>query len=380
MNVILVFIKKELTQAIRDKKMRFILFVSPLIQLLLFGFAVTTEIKNISLLAIDYDQTAPSRDLIASIFSSGYFRQVFAQNIYSETPYEFLQTGRARAAIVIPSDFSKNIERDERGEAQLIIDGSDANSARVIKGYFEQIVFNFGQELLKSRTRPANIKQDAIVNVALSIKPQVQIWYNPELKSSHFMVPGVICMILLIMTAMLSGMAITRERETGTLEQIIVSPIQRGQYVLGKMIPFVFVGLVQVVLILTLAKVVFAFPMRGNLLLFFFGTIIFLFTTLGLGLIVSTVSKTQAQVMLTIMPIAMPGFLLSGFFFPISSIPIALRWIAYINPITYFLIIVRGILLKGLGFFDIYREILILVIFGLLFIGFGIMRIKKKID
>ncbi len=192
------------------------------------------------------------------------------------------------------------------------------------------------------------------------------------------MVPGIISQILLIITALLTALAITREKELGTIEQILVSPVPRVIFILGKTLPFVFVGFIQILLVLLVARIVFGISIKGNLFFLFSCSIIFLFTTLGLGLFSASVCKTQTQAMLTVFPIVMPALLLSGFFFPITSIPGILRWIAYINPLTYFLIIVRAILLKGSTFNDLYRELIILVIFGLGFITFSTLRIKKS--
>jgi ABC-2 type transport system permease protein len=194
------------------------------------------------------------------------------------------------------------------------------------------------------------------------------------------MVPGLLCQILLIITAILSGASITREKELGTMEQILVSPLKRIQFILGKTIPFVLVGFIDVILVLVMAKILFQIPINGSLLLFFFTAIIFLFTSLGIGLLGASVSKTQSQVMLTIFPIMMPAFLLSGLFFPIASIPLSLRWISYINPLTHYLIIVRGILLKGAGFFTLYKEIGFLALFGIFFFSFAAMRFRKRMD
>ncbi|MGQ9535453.1 MAG: ABC transporter permease, partial [bacterium] len=208
----------------------------------------------------------------------------------------------------------------------------------------------------------------------------IRIWFNPELKSANYMIPGIISQILLIMTALLTALAITREKELGTIEQILVSPLPRAIFILGKTIPFVLVGFIQVLLVLGVARIIFTIPIKGNLFFLFLCSIFFLFTTLGLGLFSASVCKTQAQAMLTVFPIIMPAFLLSGFFFPINSIPAILRWIAYINPLTYFLIIVRGIFLKGSTFLDLYRELLVLIIFGVGFIIFSSLRIRKRIS
>lgn len=273
--------------------------------------------------------------------------------------------------MVIPPDFSRKLSTNTAAHVQALVDGSDGNAATIIKGYIEQIFYEWTKKEImtgpKSRvTTP-------------SINPRITILFNPELRSSHFMVPGLICMILLLLTAILSAMAITREKELGTLEQILVSPLKRWEFIVGKTLPFVLVGFIDVLLILGVAKLLFDIPIRGILLLLSFSSLIFLFTSLGIGLIAATVSRTQAQAMLTVMPIMMPAFLLSGLFFPVASIPEVLRWIPYINPITYFLIIVRGILLKGLGIGMLYREILVLIVFGAGFLTISSMFFQKRL-
>ena len=364
-------IKKELIQALRDKRMRFILIMAPVIQIILFGYAATTDIKNIPMLIIDYDQSSMSRELNNSFFASGYFSKVLSR-ARTISPSDFLKSGAAKVVVIIPPAFSEKVGRNIPAQIQMLVDGSDANSASITKSYLEEIIRAFSLKLLNN--------QQQIIHSGAGVTPEMRIWYNPELKSAYYMVPGILCMILLIITALLTALAITKERELGTLEQMLVSPLRRWEFILGKTLPFVLTGFLEVILVLVVAKILFNIPIRGSLLLLFFGVILFLFSTLGLGLFAASVAKTQIQAMLTIFSIIMPTFLLSGLFFPISSIPIALRWIAYINPLTHFLIIVRGILLKGVGIFEIYKEIITLAVFGVFFISFSVFRFHKRIE
>jgi ABC-2 type transport system permease protein len=374
MNILIAFIKKELIQTFRDRRFRFFLFAAPIMQVIVFGYVVTTEIKSISMAIIDYDQSQLSRNLITSFFSSGYFKSVKI-----EPAGEIIETGfekrKVKTMLIIPPEFSRDIGRGNGSPIQVLVDGSDANAAIVTKGYIEQIIYAFSQDLLNK-----GFLSSVATKTTPLVIPEIRIFYNQEMKSSHYMVPGVIVIILLNLTAMLTGVAITREKELGTLEQIIVTPVSRWQYILGKTLPYVMVGMINVMLVLSVGKLLFDIPIRGNLVLLFATSIIFLFTTLGLGLLAASVSENQSQVMLTIFPLLMPAFLLSGLVFPVTSIPIALRWIAYINPVTYYLTIVRGILIKGIGIAELYREILILFGFGLFFAFFSVIRFRKRME
>ncbi|MGQ9464858.1 MAG: ABC transporter permease [bacterium] len=367
-------VRKELIQTFRDARMRFIVLAAPVIQLVIFGYVATTEVKNIKLLLIDYDQSLVSRELGNVIFNSQYFIKVDSREVYRRKPLELLSEGKAKAIVTILRDFSKNIGRNSKAEILIQIDGIDANAANIMKVYLKQII----NEYLIKKSITVGIASQSLYYAMPDIS--IRIWFNPELKSANYMIPGIISQILLIMTALLTALAITREKELGTIEQILVSPLPRAIFILGKTIPFVLVGFIQVLLVLGVARIIFTIPIKGNLFFLFLCSIFFLFTTLGLGLFSASVCKTQAQAMLTVFPIIMPAFLLSGFFFPINSIPAILRWIAYINPLTYFLIIVRGIFLKGSTFLDLYRELLVLIIFGVGFIIFSSLRIRKRIS
>ncbi len=377
MGILWAFVRKELTQTLRDKRFRFILFGAPVVQLIIFGYVVTTEIKDISLAVVDYAQTQDSRQLIASFTSSGYFKRVKIKQPSVSAADDYLRSNRAKVVLVIPPEFSKNITRGVPAQLKVAIDGADANAAIITRGYIEEITRAFAQRILERQQS----QMPVLTSMAGSgfVVPEIRILYNQEMKSSHYMVPGMIAMILLVTTALLTAVAITREKELGTLEQIIVSPLTRWQFILGKTLPYVMVGFIDVLLILATGKILFDMPIRGSIVLLFLTAIVFLFTTLGIGLLAASVSRNQAQAMLTVFPLMMPALLLSGFVFPVASIPLALRWIAYINPITYYLIVVRGILIKGAGIYELYTEILVLLGFGIFFIVFSSLRFKKRI-
>ncbi len=365
MNNILCIFRKELILTFRDKRMRFIIFVAPVIQLIIFGYVVTTEVKNIKVILNDYDKSHISREFANSLLSSKYF-------ILSKSNKNNLKKGNTDVIITIREGFSEKIGKGLSSELLISIDGTDANSANIIRGYLEEIINDFSISLLKEKSKiPKGLN---------FIDTRIILLYNSQLKSSYFMIPGIIVLILLIITSLLTALSITKEKEIGTIEQLIVSPIKRWEFILGKTIPYVFIGFIEVVIILIVARILFELPVRGNIFLLIFSLLIFLFTTLGLGLFGASVSKTQTEAILTIFPIIMPALLLSGFFFPVSSIPIALRWIAYINPLTYALTIVRKILIKGCSFMEIYNEILILIFFGIIFIVFSSLKFRKTIE
>jgi ABC-2 type transport system permease protein len=329
---------------------------------------------------IDNEQSVESREFIESFYSSGYFKEVRVKTNSSDDVENLLLRDKVKVAIIIPPDFSKRLTRENQTTIQVLVDGSDGNAANITKAYIDQIIASYSQKtLFKILNSSSSTTQISSTNTLL-VTPQIRVLYNPALKSSAFMVPGIICQLLLIVTAVLSGASITKEKEFGTIEQVFVSPVNKVQFILGKTIPFVLVGFIDVILILIMAKILFQIPINGSLLLFFLVSIIFLFTSLGIGLFAASVSKTQAQVNLTIFPFMMPAFLVSGLFFPIASIPQSLRWVAYINPLTYYLIIVRGILLKGAGFLALYKEITFLALFGIFFFIFSAMRFRKRMD
>lgn len=365
MNNIISIFKKEIVLTFRDKRMMFIILVAPVIQLIIFGYVVTTEVKNVIVVLNDYDRSYLSRRFTESVFSSKYF-------IPSKNNDNNLKKGDADVIITIREGFSEKIERGLPSEILISVDGSDVNSANIIRGYLEEIINDFSIDLLKGKSKVSKNFN--------SIDTRIILLFNPQLKSSYFMIPGIIVLILLIITSLLTALSITKEKEIGTIEQLIVSPIKRWEFILGKTIPYVFIGFIEVVIILIVARILFGLPIRGNIFLLIFSLLIFLFTTLGLGLFGASVSKTQTEAILTIFPIIMPALLLSGFFFPISSIPIFLRWIAYINPLTYSLNIVRKILIKGCGFFEIWNEILILIFFGIIFIIFSSLKFRKTLE
>jgi ABC-2 type transport system permease protein len=362
-------IRKEFIQTFRDRRMLFPLFVAPVVQLILFGYAVTTDIKDISLAVLDYDRTHESRRLASSFSQSESFNLDYNLKSYREID-GLLDKEKIKAAVVIPRKFEMNLKKGETS-LQVILDGTDANSATIIMSYISQLIAKHSENIL------AEIRSSRGMGIVVS---QPRVWYNPNLKSSVYMVPGVICLILLITTLLLTSMALTKEREMGTLEQLIVSPIKPLELIIGKTIPFVLIGLCDVVLIISAGKLIFDVPIRGNLLFLFGVALLFVLTTLSVGLFISTISRTQQQAMMTAFFFAMPAMLLSGIFSPIENMPKIIQYITLLNPLRYFSTAVRGILLKGNDISILWPQVLALFAFGITASVFSVLRFEKYLE
>lgn len=363
-------VRKEFIQIFRDKRMLIPLFLAPVIQLVLFGFAVTTDIEHISLAVWDQDLTFESRSFTESVGSSRIFDIDFRVESYAEIE-ELIVRGNIKAALVISPSFGRNLGTGKTAEIEIIADGTDANSASILTNDMDQLVEGYSEKILG--------KFKDLFPVGRII-PQPRIWFNPELKSSAYMVPGVICLILLLTTLTLTSMAITKERETGTIEQLIVSPIRPSDLILGKTIPFLMIGLTDVGIIILAGKSIFDVPVRGSLPLLFGASLVFVLTSLGLGLFISTISHTQQQAMMTSFFFILPAMLLSGIFTPIDSMPRSIQYLTLFNPLRHFTRIVRGILLKGNGLDIIWPEILALLFMGSVAILLSSVRFKKHLD
>jgi len=370
LSVIRHIVRKEFIQVLRDKRMIPPLFLAPIIQLVLFGYAATVDVKSITLAVADASRTRESRELVSSFTQSGYF--VLKEQASSPREIDgLLQTGKAEAALVIPVDFGRQIEAGRAVSVQMIIDGTDANTATIIQNYAALIMSKYSRSLIV-RVLPR----------FLSLTPRVEprIWFNPELKSAFWMVPGIICLVLLVTTLILTSMGITREREMGTLEQLIVSPIKPYELILGKTIPFAIIGFVDIGLILIAGKLVFRVPVRGSLVFLLGSGLVFILTTLGLGLFISTLSRTQGQAMITAIFYVMPAMLLSGIISPIESMPAVIRAITYLNPLRYYGKIVREILVKANGPSILWPDLAVLFAFGVVTIVLSSLRFRKYLE
>lgn len=372
MKIILHIIKKEFLQVFRDRAYIPMLLFSPIIQLTLFGYVAGTNIKNISTAIFDQDKTKSSREFIQSFSNSGYFRIKYYILSVSEID-ELLDSGKVKLVINIPNNFERNLKRNKTSDIQFIVDGSNSSSASIILGYVGDIV-------QKKNSKIAIQRLERLQRALPSLGLQLRAWYNPDLDNINFIVPGIICTILAILTTMLTSVAIVREREKGTLEQLMVSPIAPYQLILGKVLPFIFIGFIDVIIILLVGTLWFKVPVRGSIPLLFFLALIFLCNTLGTGILISTISRTQQQAMMTVLFVMIPWIVLSGFIFPIYNMPKVIQYLTYLIPLRYFLVIIRGIVLKGVGLSFLWKQALAMVILGTALLSISIARFHKRLE
>jgi ABC-2 type transport system permease protein len=369
---ILALLKKEFGQLFKDKKLLPIVFVAPVLQLTFLGFAASLDVKNISMVLCDLDKTHESREFVERFTNSGYFTIDYSTEEYS-TLQQYLDNHKTTMALVIPRKFGDKVLRRESAKVQVILDGSEGNAAAITMGYVNQIIGKYSTEILAELI--AGSGSVGGVNV------QVRTWFNPSLKSRNYMVPGVLVLILLVTTMNLTSMAIVKEKEIGTLEQIMVTPITPSELILGKLIPFTIIGVVNVCVVLLVMSFGFGIPIKGSVPLLFGLTGLFLLTTLGLGLFVSTISRTQQQAMMTSMfLVLMPMMYISGFAFPIENMPPLLQYFSLGIPMRYYLKIVRSIILKGVGIQNLWFEAVMLFIMGMTILAASVLRFKKKLD
>jgi ABC-2 type transport system permease protein len=376
MKTILKIVRKEFQQFKRDPKMFGIILIAPVVQLILLGYAATLDVNSVHALIYDQDKTASSRNLIERFKSSGFFSIDYYSDRYEDVTNTF-DNGKVLFALVIPKNFEKGIERNQTVNLQAIFDGSDGNTASIASGYVAQIIAKYSQSLvLNSMDR---LGKKIIPSGKLSSEPRV--WYNPTLKTRNFMVPGIVGLLLSIITLLLTSLAIVKEKEIGTLEQLIVTPIKPYQLIIGKLIPFVILGFAAVIIVLTAMGIVFTIPVRGSMTFLFVSSFLYILSTLGLGLFVSTISKTQQQaMMISIFGILMPMVYLSGFAFPIENMPKTIQYISYVIPLRYFINIIRGVILKGIGFHELWLDAVVLLFIGVLILYLSSRRFQKRLE
>ncbi len=374
LSVIGEIIRKEFYQIRQDKRMLGISIVAPILQVILLGYAATTDIINTTMVVCDQDRTAESRAFVQSYTSSGYFIHGYSVETPGEVD-ELVADGRATIALVIPRGFAAALLARKTTAVQVVLDGTDANTASILLNYATQIVSTYSQKIL--------LEQSTVMRSMTSARvlPEPRVWFNPDLKSSNYMVPGVVALVLMIITMMLTSLGIVREKEIGTLEQLMVTPIKPHELILGKLIPFTVIGFIDVLIVLGLAHYWFAVPMLGSLPLLFGLSGLFILTTLGLGLFISTVARTQQQAMLIAQFFFfMPFLFLSGFTFPIANMPESIQLITYAIPLRYFLEIVRGIFLKGAGIGELWWQGVTLLGLGVMIFALSVWRFQKKLE
>lgn len=371
---ILAILHKEFLQVFRDPRMKMVIFVSPVVQLLIFGYAATMDITNIPTAVFDRDNTKQSRDIVRLFSYSKYFDIERCLTTESEQN-DVINKTEVYGVIKFDRGFARDVTGNKTGDMQLVLDGTDSNAAQIIMGYANQIMNDYNYEALKDRMVILTGSDAAFSKVDL----RERRWFNENLKSRNYYLPGVIVLIVSIMSLLLSSMAIVREKEIGTMEQLIVSPIKPFELILGKLTPFAIIACIQVTLITTIGVLWFHVPIRGSILLLFSATLIYLMTTLGIGLFISTVSATQQEAMMSVFLFNFPATLLSGFAYPIANMPQVIQWITYLNPMRYYLVILRYIFLKGVGVTILWDEILSLAVMGVCIITLSSMRFRKRL-
>ncbi|CAM1333384.1 ABC transporter permease [Tenacibaculum aestuariivivum] len=362
------FVKKEFYHIFRDKRSLFILFGMPIAQIMLFGFAITNEINNVTIAVVDNSKDIITQEIINKIGASKYFSiDQFVENEASIE--EVFKKGKVKAVLNFEKNFSKKLINNNKGIVQVITDATDPNTANTISNYVNFIIQQYQKELNKSNA------------LLYQTVPQTKMIYNPTLKSVYMFVPGVMTIILMLVSAMMTSISITREKELGTMEILLVSPIKPIQVIVGKVFPYIFLSIINAIVIVILSVFVFKMPIEGNLFLLTFESILFIVTALTLGILISTISATQqTAMMISLMGLMLPVILLSGFIFPISSMPLPLQIISNIIPAKWFIIIIKGIMLKGVGIEFIWKETLILIAMTLFYIGLSIKKYKIRLE
>jgi ABC-2 type transport system permease protein len=380
--VLLHVIVKEFLQLRRDRRMWPVIFVAPVIQLVILGFAVNTDVTRVPLLLVDQDRTAASRDLHGAFVASGYFEAAGSEDGVGAIEGWFLE-GRAQVALVIGPGYGAAVAKGGVPRVQVIADGSDASPATVALGYASAIVSSESRALLASRLEALVAARDGASAPGLPGATEVvpRVFYNPDLKSRWFYVPAVLALILMVMTMILASMGVVREKEIGTLEQIIVTPIRPWQLLIGKLLPFAVIGLVQVLLVSAITVWGFGVPVRGSFLLLLALTQLFILNTLGLGLLVSTLVRTQQQaMMLAAFTMMLPMVYLSGLIFPIENMPRPIQLVTYAIPLRYYAEILRGVFLRGSGLEVLWPEAVMLLAMGAIIMTAASLRFRKRLD
>jgi ABC-2 type transport system permease protein len=364
-------IRKEFIQLFRDKRNRPILIVAPLVQLIVFGYVVTTDVRDIRMAVMDQSRTPESRRFLEALYANPTFR--VTHRVEDPKEIDQLLLGRKLdLGVVIPPDFATRIQERQSAEVQILADGSASNMTGVRLSYTSTVVETFNETVLRERFGK-EIQYGRIDD-------RIRTWYNPNLESQHFYVPGIVAFLVMLLSLIFTSMAIVREKEAGTIEQLIVTPLKPLEMIIGKTVPFIIIAQIQMMAVTLFAIFWFQIPMVGSAPLMLAATCLFLLSTLGVGLLISTVSKTQQQAMMTNFFVILPFFMLSGFVFPIVNMPEVVKLLTYLNPLRYFLVIIRGIFLKGTGFGVLWPQFAGLMILGAVVFTAAVIRFHKRLD
>ncbi|MEI6124622.1 MAG: ABC transporter permease [Bacteroidota bacterium] len=362
------FVIKEFYHIFRDKRTLAILFIMPVIQMLLFGYVVTNEIKDAKIAILDHSQDVVTKKIIDKLGSSGYF--IITKMLTNESQIgESFRNGSVKEVVVFEPNFAVKLQRESKASVHLIADASDANTANLIVNYTSAIINDYVK------------KENATASFPMQIDMESRMLYNEELKGVYMFVPGTMAMILVLVCALLTSVSIVREKELGTMEVLLVSPLRPLQIIMGKVMPYALLSFVNVITILLLSNFVFGLPIQGSLVLLLLESVLFLILALSLGIFISTSTNSQQTAMLlSMMGLMLPTILLSGFIYPVENMPILLQWICHVNPSTYFIIIIKNIMLKGLGFMSVWKETLILCGMIVFFIGMSLRKFKIRLE
>jgi ABC-2 type transport system permease protein len=365
---------KEFLELRQDPRLFGLVVVAPIMQLTMLGYAATTDVRDVPVVVADGDRTPASRELVARFDASRNFRIIDTVTTTAEIePY--LEGGRAWLALAIPAGYGADVRAHRSVTVQVIADGTDSNSTTVALGYATGLIGGYAQELIEARAGEVSMMAGA----TSGIDARLRIWFNPQLESRHFMIPGVLALVLLVVTANLAAMAIVREKELGTLEQLNVTPLRRWELVTGKLVPYGVIAMIDVLLVVAVAVFWFEIPLRGSFMLLLAMSLLYVLCTLSLGLLISTISDTQQQAMMTATFFFLtPMIYLSGFIFPIENMPAAIQPFTYLIPLRYFLVIVRGIFLKGIGFELLWPQAAALAAWGVVVLSLAVARSRKR--
>ena len=368
-------IRKEFIQIIRDPRTLILVIAIPIMQLLMMGYAATTDVRNVPLAIFDQDRGPEARALLDAYRAADYFHLAYDVDSLDEI-LSLIDRGDAKAGLIIPPDYNQQMAGEGTAQIAFVLDGSDPTVASTSLSAAQLIAQSHATDVMAERL--ARTGQGVAVQTPLEVRTQV--WYNPDMLSAYFMVPGVIGMILYSITSILTATAVVRERERGTIEQLIVTPIRSWELIVGKILPYAVLALINTVEVLALGSWLFGVPIRSGLGLVMLLSGLFLLTGLGIGLLVSTVANTQQEATLTTFTTLLPSIFLSGFFFPVEAMPRVLQWISYLIPLRYYLPVIRSLLIKGVGVDSLQKEILALAIFGVAFILLAALRLKKRLE
>ena len=361
-------VRKEFLQVLRDKRLRFFIVVPPVVQLLVFGYVVTMDVNVVPTVIVDRDRTAASRDFAQRFTASGYFI-ITAEAETEREVRAVLDRGDAVCVLQIDKGFELDLYKAKQAQVQVVLDGTDSNTASVVMGYVNQIVERY------SRDRAVTT---AMVKTPVDLR--MRAWYNPDLRSKNYNVPGVMATVITLLCLMLTSMSVVRERELGTMEQLMVSPLRPMELMLGKTVPFAAISIMDMLLVTVVGVFWFQVPIKGSLLVLFTGTSLYLLSVLGIGLFISTFARTQQQALMATILFYMPNILLSGFVFPIKNMPELFQYLTYGIPLRYFLVIIRGVFLKGVGYDILWPQMAALFVIGTMVITLSAIRFRKRLQ